>query len=94
MSIEEEIEMLEGEFCELKHEEQSDDVTHRMQELAKKCKQALKNLKCDSTELTRLRADYLAACRTRIDTVQQKAWDYLNHLDRDLDEEIRIVFED
>ena len=39
MSIEEEIEMLEGEFCELKHEEQSEDVTHRMQELTKKCKQ-------------------------------------------------------
>lgn len=78
MCIEEEIEMLNAEFADVKDGEFNLEARKRLVALIEKCNQTIKSLKNCEVGISRLRADYFSDCKEQVHTIKCKAQSLLN----------------
>ena len=68
MCIEETIENLEGDFCELAYAEGDKQTIKKLEKLIDKCKDTINRLKSVETK-NRLSAEYVDGCKSRLNLV-------------------------
>lgn len=73
MIIEEEIEELDFELGMLKDQEKDIDTYNQICALIAKCQNLITELKKESKQSSRLRADYVCNCKAQVVTIKNKA---------------------
>ena len=86
------IEALEGEYCELRHQELSGEVIQKFRTLVKKCRFVLKNIKANTTTKSQLGEEYTNSNKAEIYSIMQRTKSYLAQMNQDRNAEVVRVY--